>query len=78
MPKRVNNIFYDNLKYKYMYSAYTRASKNKHFNKDVILYELDLSNNITNALKRLYSNFRFHTWKSAFQRYPHPAGFYPF
>lgn len=54
MPKRLNNIFYDKLKFKNMYEAYKRAAKNKHKCKEVIIYELDLANNILKALKQLY------------------------
>ena len=53
MPKRVNNIFDDNLKFKYMYEAYERASEGKRECKEVILYEMDLANNITTTLKEL-------------------------
>lgn len=55
MPKSLNNIFYDKLKFKYMYEAYIRAAKNKHKCKEVIIYELDLAENILKALKQLYS-----------------------
>ena len=38
-----------------MYEAYKRAAKNKHKCKEVIIYELDLANNILKSLKQLYS-----------------------
>lgn len=53
MPKSLNNIFYDKLKFSKMLSAYNRASKNKHKCKEVIIYELDLVANIINVLKQL-------------------------
>ncbi len=56
MPKRVNNIFMENLKFKYMYDAYYRSSKGKHYNKEVILYEMNLAENILDSLKSLYND----------------------
>ena len=56
MPKRVNNIFDKKLKFKLMYQAYYRAAKNKHLNKEVILYEMDLATNLLNTLKEINSN----------------------
>lgn len=40
MPKRINNIFYEKLKFSNMYNAYERAAKGKHKNKEVICFEL--------------------------------------
>lgn len=54
MSKRVNNIFYDKLKFKNMLEAYERAAKGKKDCKEVINYEMDLANNITQTLKELY------------------------
>lgn len=54
MSKRINNIFYDKLKFKNMLQAYERAAKGKKKCKEVIKYELDLANNITQTLKELY------------------------
>lgn len=54
MPKRVDNIFLPKLKFKNMLEAYERASKNKHYNKEVVIYELDLASNIIKTLKQLY------------------------
>lgn len=56
MPKRVNNIFHQKLKFKYMLEAYERAADGKHNNKEVILYKMDLANNITTTLKELLKN----------------------
>lgn len=55
MPKNVEENFYKNLKFKYMYDAFIRSAEGKRYNKEVILYKLNLSNNITNTLKILYS-----------------------
>ena len=55
MPKRINNIFYEKLKFKNMLSAYERASKGKKDNKEVIKYEMDLACNIIQVLKQIYS-----------------------
>ena len=53
MPKRIDNIFHQKLKFKYMYDAYERACKNKTKNKEVIIYQMDLATNLTNTLKEL-------------------------
>lgn len=55
MPKRIKDIFFNKLKFLNMYNAYERASKGKHKNKEVIIFEFDLANNIINILKELYS-----------------------
>ena len=55
MPKRVNNFFEKEIKFSKMLQAYERASKGKHYNKEVILFELDLANNLTNILKDIYA-----------------------
>ena len=54
MSKRVNNIFYNKLKFKNMLEAYERAAYGKKKCKEVINYEIDLANNITQTLKQLY------------------------
>lgn len=54
MSKRVNNIFNQKLKFKYMLKAYERASKGKSKYKEIITYEMDLAHNITETLKQLY------------------------
>ena len=55
MPKRINNIFYDKLKFKNMLNAYERASNRKRNCKEVINFKLDLASNITKILKKLYN-----------------------
>lgn len=54
MPKRVNNIFYQKVKFKKMYEAYLRAAKGKHENKEVILFEMDLGSNLLSILNDIY------------------------
>ena len=54
MPKRVNNIIYQKVKFKKMYEAYERASKGKHQNKEVILFEMDLGANLLSILNDIY------------------------
>lgn len=54
MPKRVNNIFCEKLKFKLMIDAFYRAAKGKRENKEVILYEMNLATNITELLKDVY------------------------
>ncbi len=56
MPKRIDNIFDQSLKFKYMYEAFDRTSECKRYNKEVILYKMNLANNITNTLKALLNN----------------------
>ena len=62
MPKRVNNFFRKEIKFSKMLQAYKRASRGKHYNKEVILFELDLANNITSILKDIY-NGQYHSGK---------------
>lgn len=65
MPKRINNFFKKEIKFNKMLQAYVRASKAKHYNKEVILFELDLANNITSILRDIYSgNYHCGEYKS--------------
>ncbi len=54
MSKRVNNIFLQKVKFRKVYEAYRRASILKHKNKEVILFEMDLAQNLYGILKDLY------------------------
>ena len=54
MPRRINNIFYQKVKFKKMYEAYERASKGKHQNKEVILFEMNLGENLLSILNDIY------------------------
>ena len=55
MPKRINNIFYPKLKFNNMIDAYKRAAKEKHYNKEVIMYKMDLASNLVKVLRELYA-----------------------
>ena len=54
MPKRVNNIFDEKLKFDLMLKAFYRAAKGKRENKEVILFEMNLADNIFHLLKDIY------------------------
>lgn len=54
MSKRINNIFLQKIKFKNVYAAYKRASILKHKNREVILFEMDLAQNLYDILKDLY------------------------
>lgn len=56
MPKSVKNVFYPNLKFKSMMEAYERAAEGKHYVKEVILYKMNLAENIISTLKQLYNH----------------------
>ena len=71
MPKRVNNIFYSKIKFKKMLDAYVRARKGKRYNKESILYEMDLANLITVTLKEIYENkYTFGQYRRFFVQEP--------
>ena len=56
MPKKIKNLFYKNLTFKKLLDAHYRARKNKAYKKDVILFEMNLENNIINLLNSLKNN----------------------
>ena len=56
MPKRIGNIFEEKLKFDKMLRAYKRASKEKHENKEVVLFKMNLATNITNMLLDIYKD----------------------
>lgn len=56
MSVRINNIYEDKIKFKNIYYAYKRACKGKKQNKEVILFELDLANNLLSILQDLYND----------------------
>lgn len=55
MPKRINHIFYQKLKFKNMLEAYERSCKHKTTHQEVIKYQIDLANNLLITLKQLYN-----------------------
>lgn len=56
MPKKIKNCFYKNLTFKKLYEAHLRAKKNKSYKNDVIKFELNLENNLTNLLNSILNN----------------------
>lgn len=48
MPKTIRNCFYQKLSFSKLMSAYKRARKNKVYKDEVIKFEFNLENNITN------------------------------
>ena len=55
MPKKIRNCFYKNLTFEKMLTAHKRARKNKAFKKEVILFEMNLENNIINLINSIKS-----------------------
>lgn len=55
MPRKLKNIFVDKIKFKKMYEAYERASKGKHENKEIILFEMNLASNLLDICINLYN-----------------------
>ncbi len=53
MPKKIRNCFYKNLTFEKMLAAHKRARKNKAFKKEVILFEINLENNIINLINNI-------------------------
>ncbi len=59
MPKTIKQQFDNKLDYILFYNAHIRASKNKRNRSDVILFEMDLENNLMN----LYSSVKNNTYQ---------------
>lgn len=53
MSRKIKNAFYAKLTFSNLLSAHSRARKHKSYRKDVILFELDLENNLINLLNKL-------------------------
>ena len=53
MPKKIKNCFYKNLTFEKMYQAHLRARKHKAYKYDVMKFELDLENNLTNLVHQI-------------------------
>ena len=69
MPKTIRNKFDENLSYINLYYAHMRAKRNKSNRKDVILFEMNLENNLINLRNKLknetyeigkYSSFKIY------------------
>lgn len=53
MPHTIKNCFYKNLTFEKLLAAHIRARQQKTMKKELILFEMNLENNITNLLNRL-------------------------
>ena len=53
MPKKIKNCFYKNLTFEKLLQAHYRAKKHKLYKKEVINFELNLENNLTNLLNSI-------------------------
>lgn len=53
MPKKIKNCFYKELTFEKMLAAHKRARKNKAYKKEVILFEMNLENNIINLINNI-------------------------
>lgn len=58
MPKKIKNCFYSKLTFENLLSAHKRSRKNKPYKSEVILFELNLENNLINLLNQI----RNHTY----------------
>lgn len=56
MPKKIKNCFDKNLTFQKLLEAHLRAKNHKTYKKEVILFELNLENNITNLLNNIKNN----------------------
>mgnify|MGYP001859326559 FL=1 len=60
MPKSIKNVWDSKLTFDKLVEAHERASKGKRFDKEVLLFEMNLETNITNIIKKLENNtYRF-------------------
>ena len=55
MPKKIKNCFYKNLTFEKLMAAHKRARKHKAYKDEIIEYEFNLENNITNLLNNIKS-----------------------
>ena len=67
MPQKIRNCFYKNLTFEKLLYAHYRAKKHKIYKKEVINFELNLENNLTNLLNsiknRTYRLGKYHSFK---------------
>ena len=56
MPKKINNVFNNNLTFEKILAAHNRAKIGKVYKPEVILFEMNLENNIINLLNQLKNN----------------------
>ena len=53
MPKKIKNLFFEKLTFEKMYEAHLRAKKHKVYKSEIIKYEFNLENNLTNLIRNL-------------------------
>lgn len=53
MPKKIKNCFYKNLTFEKIIAAHKRARKNKAYRDEIILFEMNLENNIINLINSI-------------------------
>lgn len=53
MSKKIKNCFYKNLTFSKLLQAHERARKHKAYKNEVILFELNLENNLINLLNKM-------------------------
>lgn len=53
MPKKIKNVFYKNLTFEKLMQAHKRAKKHKSYKNEIIKFEFNLENNITNLINQL-------------------------
>lgn len=56
MSKTIKNCFYKNITFEKFLSAHKRAKKHKTYKTEVIMFELNLENNITNIMNSIRNN----------------------
>ena len=56
MPKKIKNCFYSKLTFENLLDAHKRSRKNKPYKNEVILFELNLENNLINLLNQIRNN----------------------
>ena len=56
MPKKINNVFYSKLTFEKILAAHKRAKNQKAYKPEIIKFELNLENNITNLINEIKNN----------------------
>lgn len=62
MPKKIKNCFYKNLTFEKLFASHLRARTHKAYRSEVIEFEINLENNITNLLNNI-RNKKYHLGK---------------
>ena len=67
MPKKIKNVFYENLTFKKFMEAHQRSKKHKTSKAEIIKFELNLENNIINLINEIkagkYKMGKYYTFK---------------